>query len=114
MRILIAVLCMAMIGTVAVVLAAVQALITLAPLLIAALIVVGAVRFWERRGRAPVSAQPAPTHPAAIPRPLPAAPRVLPRPGGWVLVPVWMDSNGRPQRHPVIDAEVISEADHHG
>ena len=33
--------------------------------------------------------------------------------GRWVMVPVWMDAGGPPQRHPVIDAEVIGEDGEH-
>ena len=113
-------LCMGVITAIAVVLAAVQLLIKLLPLLVVAALVVVAVRAWERRGRpsgvvAPSVGQPpalrqAP-HTHAHTRSLPAQPS-----GGWGLVPVWMDAAGRPQlRRPVIDGEVITgEADRRG
>lgn len=114
MQILIAFVVMGLIGLVAVVLAAGAALIKFMPLLVVVLVVIGAVRFWERRGDNPVAPPPAPPRPPAISRPAPPAPLIPPRPTGWVMVPVWMDPSGRPHRHPVIDAEVISEDQHHG
>lgn len=114
MQILIAFVVMGLIGLVAVVLAAAAALIKFAPLLVGVLVVIGAVRWWERRGHSPVAPPPAPAHPQTLPRPAPPAPPMPPRPTGWVMVPVWMDPSGRPHRHPVIDAEVISEDQHHG
>jgi hypothetical protein len=116
MRILMGFLCMGVITAIAVVLAAVQLLIELLPLLVVAGLVVVAVRAWERRGRpsgvgAPPVAQPPAIRQAPQTRPLP--PGAL---GGWVLVPVWMDAAGQPQLHrPVIDGEVITgEADRRG
>ena len=53
MRILVGFVCMGMIALVAVVLAAVQLLIKLLPLLVIALLVVVVVRLWEQRRRAP-------------------------------------------------------------
>ena len=53
MRILVGFVFMGMIALVAVVLAAVQLLIKLLPLLVTALLVVVAVRLWEQRRRAP-------------------------------------------------------------
>jgi hypothetical protein len=109
MKVLLSFLVMGVIALFAVVLVVVQTLIKLLPLLVAALLVVVAVRVWERRRRGPGVVPPvAPLalRPAANPtQPLRPAPV-----GGWVLVPVWMDRAGRPQPHrPVIDAEVINE-----
>jgi hypothetical protein len=112
MKILMGFLCMGMLAMAAVVLVAVQALIKLLPLLVAALLVVIAVRFWERRRHASGVAPPAPPHPPALRRPATPAQPVRPRPvGGWVMVPVWMPAAGQPQRRPFIDAEVISSED---
>jgi hypothetical protein len=111
MKVLLSFLLMGVIALFAAVLVAVQALIKLLPLLVAALLVVAAVRFWERRRRGPGVAPPAAPQPPAL-RPAAPPPQPLRSPpvGGWVLVPVWMDAAGRPQlRRPVIDAEVISE-----
>src|ERR1700677_3033989 len=101
MQILIAFVVMGLIGAVAVVLAATAALIRVAPLLIAVVVMVGAVRCWERRR-------------LAVPAPAPPAAPFLSRPSGWVFVPVWIDPAGRAHRRPVIDAEVISVEEHHG
>jgi hypothetical protein len=115
MQILIAFVVMGLIGAVAVVLAATAALIRVAPLLIAVVVMVGAVRCWERRRLARRGPRaPAPPRPPAVPAPAPPAARFLSRPSGWVLVPVWIDPAGRAHRRPVIDAEVISVEEHHG
>jgi len=113
MQILIAVVVMGLIGAVAVVLTATAALVRVAPLLITVVVVVGAVRWWERRPPRPGPRAPAPPRPPAVSAPV-AQPASSWRPGGWVLVPVWVDSRGRAHRHPVIDAEVISTEGHHG
>ena len=103
MRILSAFLCMGMICAVAVVVVAVQAVIRLLPLIIAAVLVLGAVRWWQQR-RAP-----------AMPELVPPAQAIPQHPVGWVMVPVWRAPGGQPQAHPVIDGEVISEdGDHLG
>jgi hypothetical protein len=110
MQILIALVVMGLIGVLAVVLIAASALIRSLPLLIVVLVVVGAVRWWERcthRGAAPAP-------PPTIAGPVPPPRSMLPRPDGWVLVPVWLDPHSRPQRRPVIDAEVISVDEHDG
>jgi hypothetical protein len=113
MRILVGFVFMGMIALVAVVLAAVQLLIKLLPLLVIALLAVGAVRLWEHR-RAPGVGRPAAPQPPVIRRPAPQSPPLRPRRAGrWVMVPVWMDAGGPRQRHPVIDAEVIGEDGEH-
>ena len=113
MQILIAIVVMSVIGAVAVVLAATAALIRVAPLLITALVVVGAVRWSERRPPRPGPRPPAPPRAPGVSAPV-AQPARSWRPGGWVLVPVWVDSRGQAHRHPVIDAEVRSTEEHHG
>jgi uncharacterized iron-regulated membrane protein len=109
-QILIAFVIMGLIGVLAVVLIAAAVLIRLVPLLILVLVVVGAVRWWERR----THRRAAPPLPPTIAAPVPPPRPTLPRPDGWVLVPVWVDPYGRPQRRPVIDAEVISVVEHDG
>lgn len=119
MRILIALVCMGFIGAAATVLAVVQVLVRTWPMLILVLGIVVAVRLRDRRrrgqrGAAARSALPAPTVEAAR-RPVQVSPPLPPRPAGWVLVPVWMDTPGhQPQRHPVIDGEVITGDSRHG
>lgn len=119
MRLLIAVVGMAVIGALAVVLVAVAAVIRLLPLIVAALLVLAAVRWSERRRRVPVAAPPpAPPGPSAFGG-APTARTIPQHPSGWVMVPVWMvpaeaHAQGRRRRHPVIDAEVISEDDQDG
>jgi hypothetical protein len=108
MQVLIAFVMMGLIGVAAVVLTAAAALIQFLPLLAVVLAVLGALRWWERRGhhrrvRFPASGRPAPPSP-----PIP------PRLGGWLMVPVWVDPGGRAQRSPVIDGEVISVEEHDG
>jgi uncharacterized iron-regulated membrane protein len=112
MQILIAFVVMGLIGVAAVVLVAAAALIRLWSLLVVVLVVVGAVRWWGRRGH--TRTPPSPPRPHATPRPAPSPWPTMPRTGGWVLVPVWMDPSGRPQRRPDIDAEVISVEQHDG
>ncbi|MGO9158745.1 hypothetical protein [Mycobacterium sp.] len=110
MRILIALVCMGFVGTVATVLALVQVLARTWPLLIVVLVVVVVVRLRDRRARkaaAPPAALP-PATAVAVSRPAPAWQPPPARPAGWVLVPVWMDAHGQPQRHPVIDGDVIT------
>jgi hypothetical protein len=117
MRILLGFLCMGVITAIAVVLAAVQLLIKLLPLLVVAGLVVVAVRAWERRGGPFGVVAPPVAQPPAIRQAPQTQTQTQPLPlGGWVLVPVWMDAAGRPQLHrPVIDGEVITgEADRRG
>jgi hypothetical protein len=113
MQILIALIVMGVIATVATILVATAALIQLAPLLIAALAVVGALRTLQRRHHRQFPAPPGVLR-RALPRPLTPTLPALPCPDGWVLVAVW----GRPEhcvhRPPVVDAEVISVEEHHG
>jgi hypothetical protein len=111
MQILIALIVMGVIGTVATILVATAALIQLAPLLIVALAVVGAVRTLQRRHHRPLPAPPSAVRPGR-PRPTPPT---LPPPDGWVLVAVWGRPEDRVQhRPPVVDADVISVEEHHG
>jgi hypothetical protein len=118
MRILFAFLVMGMVATFVVVLVAVQTLISLLPLLIAALLVVGAVRFWEKGRGVPVPAPPAPSRQPARTRPAAQARAIPPQPVAWLMVPVWPDWTipGPTQQPPpvVVDAEVIDEAEHRG
>jgi hypothetical protein len=111
-------LCMGVITAIAVVLAAVQLLIALLPLLVVAGLVVVAVRAGERRRRLSGVVAPPVAQPPAIRQPPQTQTRPLPpQPlGGWVLVPVWMDAAGQRQLHRrVIDGEVITgEADRRG
>jgi hypothetical protein len=110
MRILIAFVCMGFLGAVATVLALVPVFARTWPLLIVVLGVVVAVRLRDRRARK------AAVRPAALPsaanvevsRSAPARQPAQTRPAGWLLVPVWMDAHGQPQRHPVIDGDVIT------
>lgn len=114
MRILVGFVCMGMITLVAVFLAAVQLLIKLLPVLVAALLVVAAVRLWERHRRGPGVGRASAPQPPLIRRPAPQSQPLRPRRAGrWVMVPVWMDAGGPSQRHPVIDAEVIGEDGEH-
>lgn len=105
--------CMATVGAAAVMLVVAEALASLLPLLIAALLVFAAARWWDRR-RVSSGAKTAPAHPHIVPQLASPRPRTPSPPGGWVTVPMWRDHRGRVHRHPVIDAEVISEVDHHG
>jgi hypothetical protein len=114
MQILIAFVIMGLIGTLAVALIAAATLIRLLPVLIVVLVVVGAVRWWERRGDRQAPCRPAPPRPITAPRSAPPPWPTMPRPDAWVLVPVWMAPRGRGPHHPVIDAEVISVDEHHG
>jgi hypothetical protein len=109
MQILIALVVMGVIGTVATLLVATAALIQLAPLLIVALVVVGAVRSLQRGRARRLPAPPSVLRPGR-PR---SSPPSLPCPDGWVLVAVW----GRPEyraqhRPPVVHADIISVEDH--
>jgi hypothetical protein len=115
MRILMGFLYMGAITAIVVVLAAVQLLIKLLPLLVVAGLVVFAVRAWERRHRPPGAVAPRVAQPPAI-RQAPDTHTPLARPrGGWVLVPVWMDAAGQPQQHrPVIDGVITGQADRRG
>lgn len=119
MRILIAFVCMGFIGAAATVLAVVQLLVRAWPMLILVLGIVVAVRLRDRRrrarrGAASWPALPASTIEAARP-PIQVGQPIPPRAAGWVLVPVWMETPGhQPQRHPVIDGEVITGGGHHG
>ncbi|WAJ47997.1 hypothetical protein OK015_28535 (plasmid) [Mycobacterium sp. Aquia_216] len=111
MRILIAFLCMGFLGTVATMLALVQVVARIWPLLVVALGVVVLVRLRDRRARkvvAPPAARPAASA-IAVRRPAPVRQAIPTHPAGWVLVPVWGDAHGDPQRHPVIDGDVISD-----
>lgn len=111
MRILIALLCMGFLATMATALALFEVLARTWPLLIVALGVVVAVRQYDRRTRKAAGPPAAllPARSVAVPRPAPASQPIQARPAGWVLVPVWVDSQGQPQRHPVIDGDVIME-----
>lgn len=109
MRILIAFLCMGFLATVATMLALVQVVARTWPLLVVVLGVVVLVRLRDRRARKVVAPPAAlPVAAVAVRRPAPAQP-IPTRPAGWVLVPVWVDAHGNPQRHPVIDGDVISD-----
>jgi hypothetical protein len=111
MQILIALVVMSVIGTVATLLIATAALIQLAPLLIAALVVAGAVRRLQRRRGRPLPAPPSVLR-RARPR---SSPPTLPCPDGWLLIGVWERPENRgPHRPPVVDAEIISVEDHRG
>lgn len=106
MQVLIAFIIMGLIGVFAVVLTVAAALIKLLPFLAVTLVLLGALRWWERRrrpARQPVSARLAPPPP-----PIP------PRLAGWMTVPVWVKPGGRPNRRPAIDVEVISVEEHDG
>jgi hypothetical protein len=110
MQIVIALIVMGVIGAVATILVATAALIQLAPLLIGALVVVGAVRRLQR-GRA----RPLPAPPSVLRPGRPRSAPMLPCPDGWVLVAVWGCPECRVQhRPPVVDADVISVEDHRG
>jgi hypothetical protein len=132
MRFLITLLCMGTVVMVAAVLVLIDVFIKLLPLLIAALVVVVAVRSWERRrhrapaaavapsavvnvpGEAAFAAQPPNTLDTmrshlATPPYRHAGVSVPGIPDGWVMVPVWRGPVPHRQQYTVIDAEVISE-----
>jgi len=112
MRILVAFMCMSMIAFVATVLAVVSALIQMLPVILigAAVLVV----LWCRRRAAPAASnRSGPATPAVIAA-RPAEPRPLnERPAGWMLVPMWTPPANVHEHHHYIDAEIISEDDHH-
>jgi hypothetical protein len=110
MRILTAFVCMGFLGTVAAALTLVQVLTRVWPMLLVALGVVVVVRLHGRRRRAQ-SSPPAMEMSSRTPAPrlpMPAGQPSATGPSGWVLVPVWMAADGQPQRHPVIDGDVIT------
>ena len=103
---------MGMVVILAAVLVAVQVLLSLLPLIIAALTVVAAVRLSNRRPSRPAVLQiPPPWPPALAAQPAATVRPIPPVPVAWVLLPVWQwpprPASGR--QLPVIDAEVISE-----
>jgi hypothetical protein len=112
MRILVAFICMSLIGVVATVLAIISALIQMLPVLVILAAVFAAVR-WRRRAVRPANGQVTAGPPAAIASPA-ARPRpIAQRPAGWVLMPVWAPTSEAPERHHYIDAEIVSEDHQH-
>jgi uncharacterized membrane protein YfcA len=109
MRTLIAFVCVGMMAAVAGVLVVVQELLRLLPLILTVLVVVYLKRRWDNRR----AARPAPpqrqTRAYVTGTRSPGPPPIPGRPGGWVMVPVWMPPAPQPAPRPVIDAEVISE-----
>jgi hypothetical protein len=109
MRILMAAVVMTTIAVGMALIVAVEVMIRLLPLLIAAAAVWALLRTAGRR-RCPGSAEPVPRL-TAHPRPSPqisAAPPVTAEPG-WVMVPVLVVRAGAPASQRVIDGEVLGE-----
>jgi hypothetical protein len=112
MRILVAFICMSLIGIVATALAIISALIQMLPVLLILAAVFAVVR-WRRSPARQASIHVYASPPAAITSPAARTRPISPRPAGWVLVPVWAPTSDAPERQHYIDAEIVSEDHQH-